>query len=120
MAQYVEGSNGSDAVDCWRFVGICEKICSEIQGLRRALKLDFILQAVADVIRQMSAILGNWTWTRNLADDLVTIAEYLQKANALLPVSAALTLLGLFVTLELLMIAYYWISRAINLLRGAG
>lgn len=82
--------------------------------------MDFILNAVSGMINTMSAVLGGWSFTRNLAQDMQQIMPYLQKANMILPVSEFLAVLALWVGLQLVLAAYYWITRAINLLRGAG
>lgn len=82
--------------------------------------MDFILNAVSSVLNAMSVVLGSWSFTRDLGADLNKIMPYLQKANAILPVSEFLAVLALWIGLQLVLAAYYWISRAINLLRGAG
>ena len=82
--------------------------------------MDFILNAVTGLMNSMSLLLGSWSFTRNLAGDFNMIMPYFRKANMLLPVSDFLAVLGLWVGLQVVLIAYYWINRAINLLRGAG
>lgn len=82
--------------------------------------MDFVLNGVTTVINAMAAVLQGFSWTRDLGADIAKISPYLQKANMLLPVDAVLTVLGLYVAVQLASIAYYWISRTINLLRGAG
>lgn len=82
--------------------------------------MDFILEALTKAMNGMSNVLGGWSFTRNLANDLNTIKPYLEKANMLIPVDTALEVLGLYLGLQLVLIAYYWITRALNLLRGAG
>lgn len=82
--------------------------------------MDFILNAVSGLMNKMSLVLGSWSFTRNLAGDFGLIMPYLRKANMLLPVSDLLSVLSLWVGLQIVLIAYYWINRAINLLRGAG
>lgn len=82
--------------------------------------MDFILDGVSSVINAMAAVLGGFSFTRNLGEDMGKIMPYLQKANSLLPVSDALAVLGLFITVNLALMAYYWITRSINLIRGAG
>lgn len=82
--------------------------------------MDFILDAVSSAANAMAAVLGGWSWTRNLAADFAVISEYVTKANRWVPIGTALTVLGLWVTLNLILIGYYWITRTINLLRGAG
>jgi len=82
--------------------------------------MDFILGAVSKTISGMSKILGGFSFTRNLGEDLAKVTPYLQKANYFLPMSETLTVLALYLTVNLALIAYYWITRAINLLRGAG
>lgn len=82
--------------------------------------MDFILGGVTSLIDGMSAVLGGWSWTHDLGADLAKINPWFKKANMLLPVSAFLTVMALYVTVQLALMAYYWITRAINLLRGAG
>lgn len=82
--------------------------------------MDFILSGVTSVLDSMSLLLSGFTWTRDLGEDLARISDYIQRANAFVPVATALTVLSLFITLNLLLIAYYWITRTLNLIRGAG
>lgn len=82
--------------------------------------MDFILNGVTTVMNAMSAVLVGFSFTRNLGQDMAKISPYLQKANMILPISEALTVLGLIIAVQLCLIAYYWITRALNLLRGAG
>lgn len=82
--------------------------------------MDFILNGVTKVINAMAQVLQGFSFTRNLGEDIAKISPYLQKANAIIPVDAALTVLSLFVAVNLALVAYYWITRAINLIRGAG
>lgn len=82
--------------------------------------MDSLLNAVSGIINTMSVVLGNWSFTRDLGQDMKMIMPYFQKANMLLPVSEFLTVLGVWIGLQLVLAAYYWITRAINLLRGAG
>jgi hypothetical protein len=82
--------------------------------------MDFLLGGVTKVINAMAAVLQGFSFTRDLGQDIAKISPYLQKANALLPIDAALTVLGLYITVQLALVAYYWITRTINLLRGAG
>lgn len=37
-----------------------------------------------------------------------------------MPMDDGLAVLGLFISVNLALAAYYWITRAINLIRGAG
>lgn len=82
--------------------------------------MDFMLNAVSGVINKAADILGGWSFTRNLGADIRLIMPWLQRANWLLPVSEYLSVLSLWVTVNVALAAYYWITRAINLLRGAG
>lgn len=82
--------------------------------------MDFILNAITGTLNAMSAVLRGWSWTRNLADDIAEIAPWIQKANMLIPVDAALTVLSLYLAINLALMAYYWVTRTINLIRGAG
>lgn len=82
--------------------------------------MDFLLNGLTTLITAMSTVLQGFSWTRNLGQDIAKIVPYLQKANAFVPISEALAVLAILVTLHLLLIAYYWVARTINLLRGAG
>lgn len=82
--------------------------------------MDFVLNGVTKVIDAMASVLQGFSFTRDLGQDIAKIGPYLQKANMILPVSEALTVLSLWITVSLALIAYYWITRALNLLRGAG
>lgn len=82
--------------------------------------MDFMLGAVTKVINGAAAILRGFSFTRNLADDVAALAPYLRKGNALVPIDTALAVISLVIAVQLALAAYYWITRAINLLRGAG
>lgn len=82
--------------------------------------MDFVLRGVTGVINAMASVLQGFSFTRNLGEDIAKISPYLQKANMLLPIDAALAVLGLWVAVNLALVAYYWITRTINLIRGAG
>lgn len=82
--------------------------------------MDFVLNGVTKTINAMATVLQGFSFTRNLGQDIAKISPYLQKANMILPISEALTVLSLIIAVQLALVAYYWITRAINLLRGAG
>lgn len=82
--------------------------------------MDFLLGAVSGTLNAMAAVLPGFTFARDLSADIAKITPYIQKANYMLPVDAAMNVLSLFCALQVCMILYYWITRAINLLRGAG
>lgn len=82
--------------------------------------MDFILGAVTQTLNAMSSLLQGFSFTRNLGQDMAKITPYIQKANYIIPVDAGMSVLGLFLSLQLALIAYYWVTRAINLIRGAG
>lgn len=82
--------------------------------------MDFLLGAVTKTLNAMAAVLPGFSFARNLAADIAKISPYIQKANYILPASEAMNVLSLFVALQIALILYYWITRAINLLRGAG
>lgn len=78
------------------------------------------MSGVASFIQTVAGFLPQWHFLHNIADDVNTLSQYIQKANTILPIETAVTLLSLAIGLELLLIAFYWISRTINLIRGAG
>jgi hypothetical protein len=82
--------------------------------------MDFIINGVAGFLNVMSVVLGGWSFPHDLAADLTKISPYLQKANMFVPIDEVLICLGLFIALQAVLMAYYWITRAINLIRGAG
>jgi len=82
--------------------------------------MDFLIGATTGLLRKMSLVLGGWSFPRNIANDLDLIVPYLQKANMFIPIATAMTVFALWCSLQLVLLAYYWLTRAINLLRGAG
>lgn len=82
--------------------------------------MDFIISGLATFINSVASLLPQWSWTHDITTDVVTISPYLGKAAVFLPIDTALTLMGLWVGLNLFLIALYWIDRLINLVRGAG
>lgn len=82
--------------------------------------MDFILGAVSDLLRTMAVVLGGWSFPADLADSIDKFTPYLQKANMLIPISAAMTVFALWIALQAVLMAYYWVTRTLNLVRGAG
>lgn len=82
--------------------------------------MDLLLHGVSTLLHTMATALGGWSFGHSLATDIEGIMPYLHKANYLLPVDDVLTLCGLYVTIQLVLAAFYWITRTINLIRGAG
>jgi len=82
--------------------------------------VDFLLGGVSGIIRTMSKVLSGFSFTRNLSADINRLAPYFQKVNVFMPMDDGLAVLGLFISVNLALAAYYWITRAINLIRGAG
>lgn len=82
--------------------------------------MDFLIQGLADLINALAKILPHWSFVHDIAQDIAVLAPYFQKANTLLPIDTVMQILALIVGCELMLISYYWISRVINLVRGAG
>lgn len=82
--------------------------------------MDFILNSVAGMMNTMSAVLGGWSLPADAGRAISSIAPYLKKANMFVPISTAMIVFSVWIALQLVLMAYYWINRAINLLRGAG
>lgn len=82
--------------------------------------MDWLLNGVSTLLGAMSRVLGGWSFGHDIAVDVAGIMPYINKANYLLPVDTVLTVCGLYITIQLVLAAYYWITRVINLLRGAG
>lgn len=82
--------------------------------------MDFLISGLASFINSIASHLPQWSFTHNIASDVSTIQPYLNLANTLLPINTMLTLFGLWIGLQLMLIALYWIDRLINLIRGAG
>lgn len=49
-----------------------------------------------------------------------TLNDCLYVANQIFPIDELLVVLGLLIAFSFIMWAFYWIQRAINLIRGAG
>lgn len=82
--------------------------------------MDFLINGTASMLRVMGAVLGGWSFPGSVADHIQKITPYLQKANMIVPISAAMTVFGLWIALQLILMAYYFLTRTINLIRGAG
>lgn len=82
--------------------------------------MDFVLGGVTKILHGFAVALPGFHLVHDFAADVAAVMEYLQKANAILPVAAAMAVLSLYVTVQVAMAVYYWINRAINLIRGAG
>lgn len=78
------------------------------------------MSGLADFINQLAKILPQWSFTHDVASDVSLLTPYFQKAGVLFPIDTVLTVLGIWLGLQLLLIALYWIDRLINLVRGAG
>lgn len=82
--------------------------------------MDFLLNGVSTLLNKMSAVLGGWSVVHDFGADIAAIMPYIHKANFLLPMDDVLSICGLYITVQLVLAAFYWITRVINLLRGAG
>lgn len=82
--------------------------------------MDFLINAVAKTIGVMAKALPNWEFGHDLAQDISTIKPYLDKANFIMPIDTMLVVSSLYIGLQLVLMAFYWIVRTINLIRGAG
>ncbi|HEY0827110.1 MAG TPA: hypothetical protein VGE40_03370 [Bacilli bacterium] len=82
--------------------------------------MDFLLNATSGLLNTMSAALGGWSFAHNIADDIQALKPFFKKANMILPVDGFLFVFGLYISLQLVLMAYYWITRILNLIRGAG
>jgi hypothetical protein len=82
--------------------------------------VDFILGGVAGFLSKMSKVLGGWSFPGDLGETVSRLTPYLQKANMFIPISTVMIVFGVYIGLQLVLMAYYWITRAINLIRGAG
>lgn len=82
--------------------------------------MDFLIGGVADLINSLASTLPTWSFVHDISVDVALLTPYFQKANVLLPVDTMLEIFALLISLELMLIAFYWIMRIINLIRGAG
>ncbi|MGO0063938.1 hypothetical protein ACTID9_28720 (plasmid) [Brevibacillus fluminis] len=82
--------------------------------------MDFLINGISDVLNTMATALPGFSWAHDLAADVAALKPYFDKANVLMPVDTVLIVLGLWVALQIVLAAYYWITRTINLIRGAG
>lgn len=82
--------------------------------------LDFILDGVSGFLHTMSLVLGGWSIADDLGTKLSMISPYMEKANRFVPISEAMKVFAAWISLQLVLMAYYFITRTINLIRGAG
>lgn len=82
--------------------------------------MSFLTDLFAEFLSDFASVLSSFEFTRDLSNDIAKLIPYWEKANFLLPVSESLLIFSLFLTLQSVLMAYYWITRTINLIRGAG
>jgi hypothetical protein len=82
--------------------------------------MSFLFDSIAGFLNTVSSAIPTFEFTRDIINDYNTILPYFQKINYIFPVSEALTVMTLFITVQVLLVTFYWLSRAINLIRGAG
>lgn len=82
--------------------------------------MDYIIDGVAGMLNTMSVVLGGWSIAADLGEKIGAITPHMQKANKFVPISAAMHVFASWIALQMLLAAYYWITRTINLIRGAG
>lgn len=91
-----------------------------IQSVKGCEDVDYILDGVASMLNTMSVVLGGWSIAADLGEKVAAITPHMQKANKFVPISGAMHVFASWIALQMLLAAYYWITRTINLIRGAG
>ena len=59
-----------------------------------------------------------WTFSHDISSDVARISPYFNAADVLLPMNTLFTIFSLVVSLNIVLIAFYWLNRLITLLRG--
>lgn len=80
-----------------------------------------LINSVATFINKQSDKIPSLNFPeRNIGDIVGAISDCLYVANKIFPIDELLIILGILISFAIAMIGFYWIQRAINLLRGAG
>lgn len=79
------------------------------------------LSAVAGFIDSVANLIPSFkSDTGSLGNSVSTMNDLLTKCNEFFPVSDVCIVLGLMIGIYIALNLFYWIQRAINLLRGSG
>lgn len=79
------------------------------------------LSAVASFIDGVANLIPSFkSDTGSLGSSVATMNDLLSKCNKFFPVQDVCIVLGLMIGIYIALNLFYWIQRAINLLRGAG
>lgn len=78
-----------------------------------------LINKVADFINNIQVPSFNFP-TQNWSRWSGAISDCLYTANIIFPIDQILIVFGILVTFAFCMVSFYWIQRAINLLRGSG
>lgn len=83
--------------------------------------LGSILTTIATFINKMSALIPGFNSdTGKLSSSIAFMNTLLSKVDVIFPVSEVGKVLSLVISIYLALSAFYFITRAINLLRGSG
>lgn len=83
--------------------------------------LKAILDGIANVLDWIYERLPSWSIdTSKLSTSLQEMEQYLQLADKVFPVSEIVTILGILIAWAVVMLIFWAMMRAINLIRGAG
>lgn len=79
------------------------------------------LSAVAGFIDSLSNMIPSFkSDTGSLSSSVSTVNSLLVEANKIFPLDTVSIVLGLMIAIFIALSAFYWIQRAINLIRGSG
>ena len=82
--------------------------------------MDFLLNGLASFIDKVSTVVPRFEFIEDVGSHIAVLVPYFQKANMFFPIDTLFRVMSLFITLQLILISFYFITRAINLLRGSG
>lgn len=77
-------------------------------------KVASFIDSIAEKIPSFSSDTGQ------LSSSIATVNTCLQKMNKYFPCDTLCTVIGLVIGIYIVLNAFYWIQRVINLLRGSG
>lgn len=79
------------------------------------------MSKVASFIDSLASLIPSFeSDTGNLSSAVGTVNSLLVQCNKVFPVDTVCTVLGLMIGIFIILNAFYWIQRAVNLLRGSG
>jgi hypothetical protein len=80
-----------------------------------------LINKVSDFVNSLGNQIPSFNMpSTNWGEYIATINACIYTANIIFPMDQVLIVLGILISFSFVMFAFYWIQRALNILRGSG